>query len=276
MQTSKGKVMIVTGASSGIGRALVGEALARGMRVGMAARRLQDMEEYLEQMGVKPDRTLAVKADVSSETDCRDLIDQCTKHFGRLDVLVNNAGLSMRALFRDTDIRVLERLMQVNFWGSVYCTKYALPWLLKSRGSVVGVSSVAGFKGLPGRTGYSASKFALQGFLEALRTENRPHGLHVLIACPGFTASNIRQTALGADGQQQGESPRAEDRMMTAETVAVRLLNAIEKRKRFLVLTTQGKMTWWLNKIFPSWVDTLVFNHMAREPDSPFARRDNG
>ncbi len=276
MQMLKDKVMVITGASSGIGRALAREALGRGMRVGMAARRLQEMQEWIGQVGAGAEQALAIETDVTRETDCRALIDQCARHFGRLDVMVNNAGLSMRALFHDTDIQVLEKLMQVNFWGSVYCTKYALPWLLKSKGSVVGVSSVAGFKGLPGRTGYSASKFALQGFLEALRTENRPHGLHVLVACPGFTASNIRQTALGPDGRQQGESPRAEERMMTAETVAVRLLDAIEKRKRFLVLTTQGKMTWWLNKIFPSWVDALVFNHMAREPDSPFGRRING
>jgi dehydrogenase/reductase SDR family member 7B len=161
-------------------------------------------------------------------------------------------------------------LMQVNFWGAVYCTKYAMPCLLESRGSVVGVSSIAGYKGLPARSGYSASKFALQGFLECLRIENLKTGLHVLIACPGFTASNIRKTALAQDGSMQGESPREEDEMMSAETVAHHIVDATIKRRRTLILTRQGKLTVLLNKFFPKLTDKLVYNHMAKEPDSPF------
>jgi short-subunit dehydrogenase len=160
--------------------------------------------------------------------------------------------------------------MDVNFWGTVYCTRFALPYLLQTKGTVVGVSSIAGFKGLPGRTGYSASKFAMQGFLETLRIENRKKGLNVLIACPGFTASNIRNTALAADGSFQGESPRDEESMMKAEDVAVRISNAIEKHRKILVMTTQGKMTVILNKLFPFIMDRVVYNHMAKEPDSPF------
>lgn len=160
--------------------------------------------------------------------------------------------------------------MNVNFWGSVYCTKYALPFLLESKGSVCGVSSIAGYKGLPGRTGYSASKFALQGFLETLRIENLKKGLHVLIACPGFTASNIRNTARSKDGSAQKESPLDENKLMSADRVARHILRAVEKRKRTLILTAQGKLTVWLNKFFPFLVDKLVFNHMAKETDSPF------
>ncbi len=138
-----------------------------------------------------------------------------------------------------------------------------------SKGSVVGVSSIVGFKGLPGRTGYSSSKFAMHGFLETLRIENLKKGLHVLIACPGFTASNIRNTALDGDGKQQGESPRTEEKMMTAEEVAKHIANAVEKRKRTLILTSQGKMTVFLNKFLPGFMDKMVYNHMAKEPDSP-------
>jgi len=134
---------------------------------------------------------------------------------------------------------------------------------------VVGISSIAGYRGLPGRTGYSASKFAMQGFLEALRTELMPSGVHVLVACPGFTASNIRNVALTADGSAQGESPREEEKMMTAEEVASYILKAVQHRKRDLVLTSQGKITVWLNRLFPSLADKLVYKHMAKEENAP-------
>ena len=190
--------------------------------------------------------------------------------FGRIDVLINNAGISMRAVFEKTDLNVIRQLMDINFWGTVYCTKYALPHLLKSKGSVVGISSIAGKKGLPGRTGYSASKFAMEGFLETLRTENLKTGLHVLVACPGFTASNIRNTALAADGNTQGESPRDEKKMMQPEEVARRIYKAVEGRKRDIIMTRDGKLTVFLNKFFPAMMDKVVYNHMAKEADSPF------
>lgn len=208
--------------------------------------------------------------DVSKEADCKRLIEETMRAFGRIDVLINNAGMSMRALFEKTDLSVLRQLMDINFWGTVYCSKYALPHLLEQKGSIVGISSIAGKKGLPGRTGYSASKFAMEGFLETLRTENLKKGLHVLVACPGFTASNIRVTSLGADGQSQGESPRDESKLMQPEEVAERILHAVKRRKRDLVMTREGKLTVLLNKFFPGWLDGIVYKHMAKEPDSPF------
>jgi short-subunit dehydrogenase len=160
--------------------------------------------------------------------------------------------------------------MDINFWGAVYCTYYALPHLLKCKGSVVGISSIAGKKGLPGRTGYSSSKFALEGFLEAIRTENFKNGLHVLVACPGFTATEIRTHAFNASGVAQGETPLDESKLMTADQVAERIFYAVKHRKRDLILTTTGKLTVWLDKFFPSKMDKVVYNHMAKEPDSPF------
>lgn len=185
----------------------------------------------------------------------------------RIDVLVNNAGISMRALFNDLDLLVLRNLMDVNFWGAVYCTKYALPELLKHKGSVVGVSSIAGYRGLPGRTGYSASKFALNGFLESLRVENLKTGLHVMIASPGFTASNIRNVALAKDGTSQGETSMDEAKMMSSDEVASIIVKGIEQRKRSLIMTAQGKLTVFLNKILPAWLDGLVYNHFTKEKD---------
>ena len=172
--------------------------------------------------------------------------------------------------FNNLNLSVFKKVMQVNFWGTVYCTKYALPYVLKSKGSIVGVSSIAGHKGLPGRTAYSASKFALQGFLESLRIENLKNNLHVLIISPGFTSSNIRRKALQGDGLEQGESPRSEKKMMSSKAVAVHMINAIKSKKNNQVLTANGKLTVSLNKFFPRLVDKLVFNHMSKEPDSPF------
>ncbi len=261
--------MVVTGASSGIGRALALEGLGRGMKVVMSARNLEGLEETAALGGAPKGQFLVVRADVTQKEDCERLVEAAVQAFGGIDVLINNAGLSMRALFEEVDLSVLERLMQVNFWGTVYTTKYALPYLLASGGSLVGISSIAGHNGLPARTGYSASKFAVRGFLETLRIENLKKGLHVLVASPGFTSSNIRKTALSHDGSPQGESPRAEDKMMSAEMAAWHIMNAVKKRKRVLVLTREGKLIILLNKLFPSLLDRLVYNQMAREANSP-------
>lgn len=266
----KNKVVIITGASSGIGKACAIEAAQKGAKLVLAARNVDKLSlaaQEIEKLGAE---VLMVKCDVSQEKDCKNLIDQTITKFGGIDVLINNAGISMRALFNDTDLSVIKKVMDINFWGAVYCTKYALPYLLKTKGSVVGVSSIAGYVGLPARTGYSASKYAMQGFLDALRTENLKTGLHVLVACPGFTASNIRNTALTNDGSAQGETPRNEEKMMSAEKVAEYIINGIEKRKRTLVLTGQGRLVVFLNKLFPKFVEKQVFNKMAQEPDSPF------
>ncbi|MFC2107388.1 SDR family oxidoreductase [Bacteroidota bacterium] len=266
----KDKVVIITGASSGIGRALAVEMAHMGAKVVIGARNKAKLDELTEELKDINQNVIAIQTDVTNANDCRSLIMIAAENFGGIDVLINNAGISMRAVFEETEVDVLKKLMDVNFWGMVYCTKYALPYLLKSKGSVVGVSSIAGYKGLPGRTGYSSSKFAMHGFLEVLRIENLKKGLHVLIACPGFTASNIRNTALNKKGEMQGESPRDEAKMMTAEEVASHITKAIIKRKNTLVLTGQGKLTVILNKFFPKFMDKMVYNHMAKEEDSPF------
>jgi short-subunit dehydrogenase len=213
---------------------------------------------------------LVVKCDVSIEEDCKKLIDSAIQQFNTINILINNAGISMRALFADLDLSVLKQVMDINFWGTVYCTKYAMPYLLKEKGSMIGVSSVAGIKGLPGRTGYSASKFAMNGFMDSLRIENIKTGLHVGVICPGYTASNIRNTALNKDGKAQTETPLDESKLMPAEKVAEEILKMIEKRKAEVVLTSQGKLTKFLNKFFPRFLDKMVYNVVSKEKDSPF------
>lgn len=263
-------VAVITGASSGIGKACAAVFARNGYTVVISARNKEKLADVARQIRESGSTVLEVQADVSREADCSHLVEETIKHYQRIDVLINNAGISMRALFEETSLDVLRKLMDTNFWGTVYCTKYALPWLLQQHGSVVGVSSIAGKKGLPGRTGYSASKFAMEGFLDALRTENLKKGLHVLVACPGFTATDIRNTALNASGISQGESPRDEKSMMTAEEVAQAIFGAVRARKRDLVLTGNGKLTVFLNKFMPGILDRMVYNHMAKEPGSPF------
>jgi len=264
----KNKVVVITGASSGIGRALAKEFASKGARLSLGARRSELLEQL--QSELPESEILIQRTDVSKQDDCRMLIEETIKRFGQIDVLINNAGISMRALFEDVDLKVIRQLMEVNFYGTVYCSKYALPYLLKTKGSLVGVISIAGYVGLPGRAGYSASKFAIRGFLDTVRIENLKKGLHVLVAAPGFTASEVRKSALTADGSKQGKTPRNESTMMSSEECARHIVHAIQKRKRELILTfTEGKLAVFLGKYFPSWLDKLNYHHMAKEPDSP-------
>ncbi len=265
----KGKTVIITGASSGIGLACAEVFAANGCNVMLAARQNDRLSVIVADLNKKGFNAKYCVTDVSNESDCKKLIEETVKHFGSIDILICNAGISMRALFEDVELNVLRKVMEVNFWGTVNCTKYAIPYLLKSKGSLVGISSIAGKKGLPGRTGYSASKFAMEGFLESVRIENLKNNLHVLVARPGFTASNIRNTALSKDGKLQGESPRDENNMMSAESVAQQIYASVKNRKRDFVLTLNGKLVVLLNKFFPALIDKMVYNHFAKEKDSP-------
>jgi dehydrogenase/reductase SDR family protein 7B len=265
----KDKVVLITGGTSGIGKALAfafGRAGAKIVITGRNEENLQATGKALEAQHIE---NLALAADVSREADCARMVAQTITRFGKLDILINNAGISMRALFEDLDLAVIRQVMDINFYGTVYATKYALPHILQTKGSVLGISSIAGYRGLPGRTGYSASKFAMHGFLETLRTEVLEKGVHVMIACPGFTASNIRNAALTAQGQVQGQSPLDEGNIMSAEEVADRILKATRQRKRDLVMTAQGKLTVFLNKWLPGLTDRLVLKHFKKEKDSP-------
>ncbi len=273
----KDKVIIVTGASSGIGLASATRFASLGAKIVLAARSIDKLEKIAEEINEKfnksTDNVLCVKTDVTKEEDCKNLVEQTVKHFGKIDVLVNNAGISMRAVFKDMDLNVMRSLMDTNFWGTVYCTKYALPYLLESKGSVVGVISTAGYVGLPARTAYSASKFAVRGFLETLRIEHLYDGLHVMIFAPGFTTSNIRNVALTADGSPQGETPRKEERMMSAERVAKIMARGIFRRKTHMVLTPLGKATLFANRRLPRVTDKMEYRMMANEPDSPLKKQ---
>ncbi len=266
----KNKVVVITGGSSGIGKALAERFGKEGARVLITGRNKQGLDITVNELRNKKIDIHGFQADVSNEHDNKAMAEEAVRLFGTIDILINNAGISMRALFSEVEIEVIKRVMDINFYGAVYATKYCLPEISKNKGSIVGISSIAGFLGLPGRTGYSSSKFALNGFLAVMRTELLNTGVHVLTACPGFTASNIRKHALTKDGHEQDESPRNEEKMMSAEECAHHIYRAVVKRKRTLVLTGEGKLAVWLNKWWPSMAERLVYYVMAKENNAPF------
>ena len=260
----KDKVMVITGASSGIGLASARLFASYGARLALAARSIDKLKTLASEISSDPSKVLCIKTDVSIEEDCKNLIESTVKHFGRIDFLINNAGISMRASFIKVDLNVIRRLMDVNFWGTVCCTKYALPYLLESKGSVTGVISVAGYAGLPGRTGYATSKFAIRGFLETLRMEHQGDGLHVLVFAPGYTSSNVRNAALLADGSPQGTTPKDESNLMSAEEVAQKLAWGLYRKKREMILTALGYCDVWFYKRFPRLMDWVQLNYIRK------------
>jgi dehydrogenase/reductase SDR family member 7B len=265
----KDKVVIITGGSSGIGKAMACEFGRNGSKLLITGRNGVELQKAVDELRAQKISVDGFVADVSKPDDNQRMAARAVELYGRIDILVNNAGISMRALFEEVEIDVVKKVMDINFYGVLYATKACLPEIVKNKGSIIGISSIAGFRGLPGRTGYSASKFALNGFLEVLRTEYLHRGVHVLTACPGFTASNIRKRAFTKDGTAQGESPRNEGKMMSAEECARHIYNATVKRKNILILTTQGKLAVWLNKLWPSLADKIVYKEMAKEANAP-------
>ena len=257
------KIVVITGGSDGIGKALVAQFLALGAKVATCGRN----ENKLSLLATEfPSSNLfTAQVDVSKQDQSEAFIKQVVDNWGRIDVLINNAGISMRALVSEVSVQTLQNVMDINFWGTVYCTKAALPSIKQNKGVIVGVSSIAGYRGLPGRSGYSASKFALNGWLEALKTELYASGTHVMWVCPGFTTSNIRNAALDKNAKAQGESPMDEGAMMSSEDCATHIIHAIEKRKRSLVLTFTGKRTVFMNKYFPAWADKLVHHFFFKD-----------
>jgi short-subunit dehydrogenase len=259
----KDKVVAITGGTEGIGKAIVSALIQEGARVATCGRNHDKL--YRLQSEFPSAYLHTTVTDVSSENDCRRFIETTIHAFGGIDILINNAGVSMRALLKETTPDVIHKVMDINFYGTVYCTRYALDSLIERKGTIVGVSSIAGYRGLPGRSGYSASKFAVQGWLEAIKTELMADGVHVMWVCPGFTTSNIRNAALNKEGQSHGDSPMDEGKMMSAEECASHILKAIRKKKRTLVLTFTGKRTVFMQKFFPKLADKLAYKFFFKD-----------
>jgi len=255
----KDNVVAITGASKGIGAELARQLAAKGARLVLAARSMKELEEVAEECRKLGANVVAIKADVAVERDCQALVAGAVLAFGRLDTLVNNAGATMWARFEDIDdMSILERIMQVNYMGAVYCTHHALGYLKASRGRIVGISSLAGKVGVPTRTGYSAAKHAMVGFFDSLRIELEESGITVTMIYPGFVATGIRENATGPDGKPILVSPVKEGEVMSVEDCARRIVKAIENREREVVMTARGKMGQWLKLIAPAVVDRIA------------------
>jgi short-subunit dehydrogenase len=261
----KDNVVAITGASKGIGAELARQLAACGAKLVLAARNAAELEAVADQCRESGATVVTVRADVAVEHDCQAIVAGAVLAFGRLDALVNNAGATMWARFEEIeDVSVLERIMRVNYMGAVYCTRHALPYLRESRGRIVGISSLAGRTGVPTRTGYAASKHAMTGFFDSLRIELADSGVSVTMIYPGFVATGIRENATGPDGKPIMVSPVQEGEVMKVEDCARRIVRAMERREREVVMTARGKMGLWLKLIAPGLVDRIARRAIER------------
>ncbi len=265
-------VVIITGASDGIGaelaRQMAQAASASGepLSLVLAARSRDKLDAVASQCRQRGATVLTRPTDVSIEAECRGLIADTVQAFGRIDTLINNAGMSAHALLTDvTDLGWYEQLMRINVWGSIWCTHAALPHIIASRGRLVGVSSLAGLVGVPGRTAYSTTKFAMNGFFEALRVEMAPHGVSVTLAYPGVVATEIRYRGFDAEGKAAGKSGLDESGAMSVETCARLIREGTQRRQRDIVMSSKGKLSRWMKLIAPSLVDRLAWAALQRD-----------
>lgn len=255
----KDNVVIITGASKGIGAELARQLAAKGAKLVLAARSAGELEAVAEECREAGAPVVTVRADVAEERDCQAIVAGAVLAFGRVDTLVNNAGMSMWARFEEIrDVSVLERIMRVNYMGAVYCTSHALPYLRETRGRIVGISSLAGRTGVPTRTGYAASKHAMTGFFDSLRIELAGSGVTVTMVYPGFVSTGIRENATGPDGRPILVSPVREGEVMSVEDCARRIVRAMERREREVVMTARGRMGLWLKLVAPGLVDRIA------------------
>jgi short-subunit dehydrogenase len=272
LNSLENKVILITGASSGIGLAAASIAIKNNAQVILISRTITNKKDYFLSLGASEENFLLVDVDVKDANAIQVAVELGIAKFGKIDFLIANAGISMRAMFIETDLSVLHELMDVNFWGAVHIIKAALPYMVKrNEGAITAISSIAGFKGLPARTGYSASKFALSGFIDTLRLELTKTNIQVSLICPGYTSSNIRKSALNAKGKAQAETPLDESKLMTAEKVAIEIFLAMLEGKREVILSREGKLVYLMRFLMPKFLDKLVFQKISKEVNSPFS-----
>jgi short-subunit dehydrogenase len=258
-------VTIITGASVGIGRGLALQLADEGAWLALAARDVNKLEDVADQCRQRGAKAVVIPTDVTKQSQCAHLIQSTISEYGRIDTLINNAGLSMFARFDEIQgLTILEQIMQVNYFGTVYCTFYALPYLKKTQGRIVGMCSLLGKAGAPTRIGYAASKHAAIGFYDSLRIECSDNGVSVTVICPDFVSTGIRERSLGADAKPLSTSTINEARVMTVERCVELTIGAIIKRKRELIMSMRGKVGLWLKLIAPKLVDRIARNAIEK------------
>lgn len=259
MAVFKGSTIVITGASEGIGRSLALALATQQPNLVLAARTQSRLDEVVGECIGLGAKAVAVITDVTDQAQCSALIDAAVEEFGRIDVVVNNAGGTMWAKFEEVeDLSIFEHLMTLNYLSSVWCTSFALPHLKKSKGLIVGVSSVAGMVGVPTRTGYAATKHAQFGFFDSLRIELDGSGVDVTVIAPDFVKTQIHKRALKGDGTPLQQTPLQEKQIMTSEDCAAMIVQAMEKRQRLLICSTRGKLGRWIRLVAPKWMDNIA------------------
>lgn len=254
MQADCSKVVLITGGSSGIGRATAIRLAGSGARVAVAARTAEMLAKVANDISGRGGQALAVQADVTDSQQCLRAVDTTVERFGRLDVLICSAGVSMRALFTESDLCVMERVIRTNFLGTLYATYHALPHLKQSRGSLVAVSSLTGKRGVPSYAAYGAAKAAVQGLYESLRLELAPAGVHVGIVSPGFVDTPLREHVLGPDGKEWERPPRPPFRIWPVDKCVDRIVALIERRRREALLPGFVRPLLALDELVGGWL----------------------
>jgi len=258
-------VVVITGGSSGIGREVALQLSRQGAFLSLAARDPSLLEMTVADCRRNGGRAIGVPTDVAEESQCRTLVELTIAAYGRIDTLINNAGISMHARFDELpDVEPIERIMRINYLGSVYCTHYALPHMKRTGGRIVAVSSLAGKAGVPTRSAYSASKHAMAGFFDSLRLELRDEGVSVTVVYPGFVATEIATRAVGPGGSVLGERSVVRSSAMPGEECARQIVAAAAERRRELVMTARGKVGQWLRLIAPSFIDRVIARAIER------------
>lgn len=258
-------VVVLTGGSSGIGREIAYQLCAQKAQLVLAARDPVLLDAVVAECTKRGAKAIGVPTDVSVEARCKELIERTIAEFGRIDMLINNAGISMRSRFDELGgVEPIERLMRINYFGSVYCTHYALPYLKKSRGRIVAIASLAGKTGVPTLSGYSASKHAMIGFFEALRIELERDGVTVTIVCPGFVATDVASRAIGPGGATLGKRSVIRSKVMPVDECARIIIGAAAEREREVVMTLRGKAGQWLKLALPGVVDRIAIKTLEQ------------
>jgi NAD(P)-dependent dehydrogenase (short-subunit alcohol dehydrogenase family) len=263
-----GRTVLVTGAGGGLGRAVALRFSQAGADIVALDKDATGIEGLRVEIEGRGGQCLALPCDVTDAEACSRAVGAGVERFGRLDVLVNNAGMSQRSGFADTDLAVIRRVMDVNFYGAVHCTKAALPHLVAARGLIVAVSSVAGYTPLIARTGYAASKHAMHGFFESLRTEVEPQGVDVMMVCPSFIATAIDRNALGGDGRPVRHAQVTTGGRLSPEAAAARIFAGAERGRRLLLVGRTAWLAWWISRLAPRLYEKLMARSLKGELES--------
>ena len=264
----RNKVAVITGGSSGIGEALAYKFAQEGFNILIGGTNQERLKKVCSNIKISDVKCSFICHDVSNKKDIDRMIKKAIDDFGQIDVLVCNAGISIRSVFEYVELSIFEKLFNINFFGSVYSAKYALPHLIKSHGSIIAISSLNGFIATPTRSAYVASKHAMQGFFDSLRLELKNKGVHIMVVSPGYVKSNLRINTLKSDGSKEGKTSRDNKKMMTSEQCAIKIFDGYKNKKRNLIFTFRGKLAYLIKNWFPKLSDTLAYKEILNEQES--------